>query len=200
MFSWRIRFTFLYSSTFSWWIWFPCNKGGWNLAVNSIRNENEISSYCFQRWPFDLILLFHPLKFGPTKVNSYVKYHACALFSSIGILENELCILEVAFKPFSYEHPEDSFPIGSPDSANLWCSNQKVLHPSFACYVDRHCLSLQIFILNVSNSLWGTLVIFERPYLSTITLLVLLINAMHWALMILRVTLRSYSCVLIDGF
>lgn len=43
------------------------------------------------------------------------------------------------------------------------------------------------------------LMIFKRPYLPIITLLVLLINTKLWALMILWFTLRSHSCLVIDG-
>lgn len=37
----------------------------------------------------------------------------------MGIPEIELYMWEDAIKPFSYAHPADSFPIGSPNSAIL---------------------------------------------------------------------------------
>ena len=54
------------------------------------------------------------------------------------------------FKPFSCGHPEDSFPIGSPNSANLLCLSQKVVHPSFACY--RH-MEMQLGFKLLSRTL-----------------------------------------------
>lgn len=75
-------------------------------CVNSDKNENENKQPFFSTaLTFRFSSLFNPLKFGPTKVKNYGKYHVCAFYSSIGILENELCIWEEASKTFSFEHP-----------------------------------------------------------------------------------------------
>lgn len=121
------RFSFLCNSKFSWWRRLPCTDL-WLKFSSWMRKIVKLAVWLSQILTFLFSSRISSVKTWSCKSMKPV-CHARSLEASWIDSMNQ----HVRSEPFLCGYHGDLFPIGSPNSAILWCPSLRVLLPSFAC-------------------------------------------------------------------